>query len=74
MCVLAYARTWVVPSDGAPEQSGWERALRTEDFLLADDRISGPSNQRLALYALLQAADMAKMGWALHSATRPGRW
>jgi hypothetical protein len=57
-----YERTWVVPSDGAPEQSGWERALRTEDFLLADDRVSGPSNQRLALYAMLQAADMAENG------------
>ncbi|MFO7635249.1 MAG: hypothetical protein R6W76_22075 [Caldilinea sp.] len=57
-----YTRSWVVPNYTPPEQSGWERTLRISDFLLADDRISGPSNQRLALYAMMPAAEMIESG------------
>lgn len=57
-----FTRTWVVPNYIAPEQSGWERSLRSNDFLLSDDRITGPSNQRLALYALTPAAEMIESG------------
>lgn len=58
----AYERLWVTPDYTPPEQSGWERSLRIHDFLLMDDRISGPSNQRLALYAMAPAADMIESG------------
>lgn len=57
-----YTRMWVTPDALPPEQSGWERTLRIHDFVLADDRISGPSNQRLALYAMQPAADMIETG------------
>ena len=57
-----YTRTWIAPDALPPEQSGWERTLRTQDFVLADDRISGPSNQRLALYAMQPAANMIETG------------
>ncbi|MEJ5249579.1 MAG: hypothetical protein WHS90_17535, partial [Caldilinea sp.] len=58
----AYERLWVTPDYTPPEQSGWERSLRIHDFLLMDDRISGPSNQRLALYAMAPAAEMIESG------------
>lgn len=57
-----YARLWVVPDYMPPEQSGWERSLRIHDFLLMDDRISGPSNQRLALYAMASSDEMIESG------------
>ena len=57
-----YTRAWVTPDALPPEQSGWERTLRLHDFVLVDDRISGPSNQRLALYAMQSAADMVETG------------
>ncbi len=57
-----YTRAWVAPDGMPPEQSGWERTLRIRDFVLADDRISGPSNQRLALYAMQPAADLIETG------------
>ena len=56
------ARLWVIPNYLPPDQSGWERALRSEDFLLSDDRVSGPSQQRLALYALAPAAELVESG------------
>jgi hypothetical protein len=56
------ARLWVIPNYLPPDQSGWERALRSEDFLLSDDRVTGPSQQRLALYALAPAAEMVESG------------
>ncbi|HAJ34126.1 MAG TPA: hypothetical protein DCL15_00320 [Chloroflexi bacterium] len=56
------ARLWVVPNYLPPDQSGWERALRSEDFLLSDDRVTGPSQQRLALYALAPAAELVESG------------
>ncbi|BAL98485.1 MULTISPECIES: hypothetical protein [Caldilinea] len=57
-----YQRLWVTPDYTPPEQSGWERSLRIHDFLLMDDRISGPSNQRLALYAMAPSAEMIESG------------
>lgn len=57
-----YERLWVTPNYTPPEQSGWERSLRIHDFLLMDDRISGPSNQRLALYAMAPSAEMIESG------------
>jgi len=58
----AYTRTWVAPDALSPEQSAWERTLRIHDFVLTDDRISGPSNQRLALYAMQPAVEMIETG------------
>ena len=51
-----------MPNYLPPEQSGWERPLRTQDFLLSDDRVSGEGNQRVALYALLPHAEMVESG------------
>ncbi|HXF61403.1 MAG TPA: hypothetical protein VNK95_07290 [Caldilineaceae bacterium] len=47
-----YGRLWLLPDGAMPEQSGWERALRADDFLLFDTRMAEPGGQRLALYAL----------------------
>jgi hypothetical protein len=57
-----YARLWVLPDASAPEQSGWERALRGSDFLLANDRVSGEGDQRLALFALAPAQELEEAG------------
>lgn len=57
-----HTRLWVIPNYLPPDQSGWERALRSEDFLLSDDRVSGSSQQRLALYALAPATEMVESG------------
>jgi hypothetical protein len=57
-----YSRLWVTPDYRAAEQSAWERTLRSEDYLLFDERISGPSNQRLSLYALAPAQNVAEFG------------
>jgi hypothetical protein len=57
-----YERLWVLPDDRLPEQSGWERALRGSDFLLANDRVSGEGNQRLALFALTPAQELVEAG------------
>lgn len=55
-------RLWVIPDDRPPDDSGWERALRTDDFLLVDDRISGRGNQRIALYALAEGHHLDEAG------------
>ena len=47
-----FARLWVIPDGLPPEQSAWERSLRTSDFLLNNDRVASEGNQRLALFAL----------------------
>lgn len=49
-----HQRLWVVPGALLPEQSGWERHLRTHDFLLQEARLV-ESGERLALYALAPA-------------------
>ena len=55
-------RLWVVPDYRPPDESAWERQLRTDDYLLVDDRVSGPSNQRVALYALAPAQQLSEAG------------
>ena len=57
-----YDRLWVLPNDLPPEQSGWERLLRMQNFLLSEDRVSGENNQRVALYALSSRAVMVESG------------
>ncbi len=47
-----YTRIWVVPDALPPERSGWEEPLRAGEYLLVDERISGESDQRIALYAI----------------------
>ena len=44
-------RLWVVPDYTPPEQSGWERALRSEEYLLSEGRPLGDGGGRMALYA-----------------------
>ena len=61
-----YGRLFVVPNFQPPEESGWERPLRTSEYLLVDDRLPGrdpdSASQRLALYAAGQAHDMEESG------------
>jgi hypothetical protein len=57
-----YGRLWLLPDDALPEQSGWERALRTGDFLLMDTRMAEPAGQRLALYALGASRPLEEAG------------
>lgn len=57
-----YERLWVLPDATAPEQSGWERALRGEDFLLIDTRMRAPDGQRLALYAMTAHLPLQETG------------
>lgn len=57
-----YSRLWVAPDYRPADQSAWERTLRSEDYLLFDERVSGPSNQRLSLYALAPAQNLTEFG------------
>lgn len=57
-----YRRVWVVPDYAAPEQSGWERTLRTDHFTLLDTRPAGDNGRRLALYALADAYSLTQVG------------
>lgn len=57
-----YKRLWVVPDYLAPEQSGWERPLRTDNFLLTDDRVSGPNKRRVVLYATAPGSNVSEVG------------
>jgi hypothetical protein len=57
-----YERIWLIPDENLPENSGWERALRIEDFLLLDTRMAEPGGQRLALYALSQSQELLETG------------
>ena len=57
-----YRRVWVVPDYAAPEQSGWERALRTDDFTLLDTRPAGSQGRRVALYAVTDAYALTQVG------------
>lgn len=50
-----YQRLWVIPDYTPPEQSGWERPLRTRDFLLQESRLPESDTGRVALYALTDA-------------------
>jgi hypothetical protein len=55
-------RLWVVPDSTAPERSGWESTLRSDDFLLIDSRPAGESGNRMALYALNNAHSLTQVG------------
>ncbi len=57
-------RLWVVPDYLPPEQSGWERPLRAEEYLLVDGRPTGPEGNRQALYAMGNAYSMPVTGIA----------
>ncbi len=57
-----YRRLWVVAAPGLPESSGWERSLRTDDFLLSNGSMDGIPDQRVPLYALSQPDAMVEHG------------
>lgn len=57
-----HGRLWLLPDDALPEQSGWERTLRSEDFLLVDTRMREPDGQRLVLYALATQRTLEEAG------------
>ena len=57
-------RLWVVPDYTPPEQSGWERALRSEEYLLSEGRPLGDGGGRMAFYAMGEAYDMQRTGIA----------
>jgi hypothetical protein len=57
-----YSRLWVLPDDLQPNESGWERLLRGEDFLLFDTRMSEPDGQRLTLYATVDHRPLQEAG------------
>ena len=57
-----HGRLWLLPDSALPEESGWERALRSDDFLLFDTRMSAPDGQRLALYALSEQRPLQEAG------------
>jgi hypothetical protein len=57
-----YNRLWVLPDDSQPNESGWERLLRGEDFLLFDTRMAEPDGQRLALYATVAHRPLQESG------------
>ena len=56
-----YHRLWVVPDFAPPQQSGWERALRSTVFLL-DDQSIPPDDRRLVLYAGAQEQPLTETG------------
>ncbi|MBX3012464.1 MAG: hypothetical protein KF832_13195 [Caldilineaceae bacterium] len=60
-----YQRLWVVSDDTPPEQSGWERPLRINDFLLQENRVPQTDNARLAIYAMAQAQTLTEAGLGL---------
>lgn len=57
-----HGRLWLLPDAALPEESGWERSLRSEDFLLIDTRMAEPDGQRLALYALQALRTLEEAG------------
>jgi hypothetical protein len=57
-----YGGLWVLPDGSQPEQSGWERLLRGEDFLLLDTRMVEPDGQRLARYAISSDRQLQEAG------------
>ena len=57
-----YNRLWLLPDNTLPEESGWERLLRGEDFLLLDTRMAEPGGQRLTLYVMRQQRPLQEAG------------
>lgn len=60
-----YQRLWVISDDTPPEQSGWERPLRIENFLLQENRIPNTDNARLAVYAMARSLALTEAGLGL---------
>jgi hypothetical protein len=60
--VGAYARLWVVPDATAPEQSGWERTLRMNDYLLQETHLPAAGDARFALYASALVEPLVEAG------------
>ena len=58
----AHRRVWVVPDYTQPQDSGWERALRANGYLLLEEKPAGGAGSRLALYALAGADSLAESG------------
>ncbi len=54
-----YERLWVVPNYAPPTESGWERPLRGDAFLLQETQLAG---ERVALYALDPAQPLTETG------------
>ena len=57
-----HRRLWVAPDYAAPQDSGWERTLRADAFLLLDERPTGEAGRRVALYALAGVQPLAEAG------------
>ncbi len=57
-----YKRIWVVSNLFPPEASGWELALRMDEFLLKEMRIAEDSQRRLALYAIAHPGELTESG------------
>lgn len=57
-----HARLWVIPDETAPESSGWERALRSDHFLLQETRLPDSDGARLALYAAANSTSLVESG------------
>ncbi|MEZ4620525.1 MAG: hypothetical protein R2867_34145 [Caldilineaceae bacterium] len=60
-----YQRLWVISDDSPPEQSGWERPLRTDRFLIQENRLPQTENSRLALYSLTSIDALTEAGLGL---------
>jgi hypothetical protein len=60
--VRQHQRLWVAPDSALPEESGWERALRTEHYLLWETKEPEANQNRLALYALAAAQPLVESG------------
>lgn len=57
-----HRRIWVAPDYVPAHESGWERGLRAESFLLLDEHPAGANGRRLALYAQAGADELAESG------------
>ncbi|MEZ4861039.1 MAG: hypothetical protein R3C14_07030 [Caldilineaceae bacterium] len=60
-----YRRLWVISDDRPPNQSGWERPLRVDHFLLQENRLPNTDNARLATYAIAGKEDVRESGIGL---------
>ena len=57
-----YERLWVIAAPGLPETSGWERTLRTDDFLLDGGQSDMVAAQRVTLYGLAASQGLVEHG------------
>ncbi len=65
-----YHRLWVVPDSTSPEQSGWERTLRSHVFLLSDASVR-PDGRHLVLYAGAQEQPLTETGLGIRFGDPP---